>query len=95
MPNQIIDDMTQTVEQIVAAESLDVRPECEWNFGRGPIQCGQPAVWAIVTCCQEHFVCAPCLTAVLARWALIELRCRACRVVADPASKIIRRVVLL
>ncbi len=95
MSSQPIGYIAATADPAVA-ELPEIQPTCEWNFGRrGPKRCGKPASWAIVTCCHTLFVCTLCLSTVTKRWAVIELQCKTCRVVFNPASKTIRRVIPL
>ncbi|QBJ00908.1 hypothetical protein Henu3_gp100 [Mycobacterium phage Henu3 PeY-2017] len=94
MPDHTIEYMTPTADP-TAVNLPEVHPTCEWNFGHGPEQCGKPASWALVNCCTTKFVCTPCLAAVTQRWAAIELRCKTCRVVFNPALKTVQRVIPL
>lgn len=96
MASQIIEDMNSTLPEADSASMPKIRPTCEWNRPKdGADICGKPAIWAIVDCCHNHFVCGPCLAAIYERWSWVELQCKACGTVFTPMLKTIKRVVPL
>ena len=95
MPSQSIKYMYPT-KAPAEVELPEVRPTCErFSDGRGSPECGKPAEWAIVLCCNVKFVCGPCLSTVNDKWSKNPQRCRTCGITFTPGRKAINRQIPL